>query len=189
MSGVRIKQYREKNKYSQKDLANILGVSVRTIVRWEQNNSKPNGEELKRIVTLIGVTENELLNEEDDIESLSSTNPNQTYLERISDGVDNLVSGQESINNTLISGREEYHEKQEELIQELRKQNSDLMKKLEDNSAAYDLQKEMLRQRKIRNLIIFGFVVLLLVIIAISIWYLFNFGPITADQPEIIPTK
>lgn len=184
---MRIKRYREKNKYSQKDLASILGVSVRTVARWEQNNTKPSGEELKRVVTLIGITENELLSEEDDKESLPSTN--QTYLERISDSVDNLVSGQESINNTLISGREEYHEKQEELIQELRKQNSDLMKKLEDNSAAYDLQKEMLRQRKIRNLIIFGFAVLLLVIIAISIWYLFNFGPITADQPEIIPTK
>lgn len=187
MSGVRIKRYREKNKYSQKDLASILGVSVRTIVRWEQNNSKPSGEELKRIVALIGITENELLSEEDDKESLPSTN--QTYLERISDSVDNLVSGQDVINKTIVSGRIEYQEKQEELIQELRKQNSDLMKKLEDNSAAYSLQKDMLKQRKIRNLIILGFAILLLIIIAISIWYLFNFGPITADQPEIIPTK
>lgn len=31
MSGLRIKQYREKNKYSQKDLAGILGVSTRSI--------------------------------------------------------------------------------------------------------------------------------------------------------------
>ena len=77
MSGLRIRQFREKNKYSQKDLANILGVSVRTIVRWEQNSSKPCAEDDK-----------------DDID-LSSDEPKQDVLGRISDSVDNLVTGQE----------------------------------------------------------------------------------------------
>ena len=61
MSGLIIKKFRERNNYSQKELAKILDVSVRTIARWEQNNTKPNSDELKRLATLLSVTEDEIL--------------------------------------------------------------------------------------------------------------------------------
>ena len=112
LSGLRIKQFREKNHYSQEELAAILNVTRRTISRWEQNNSKPNADELSKIAKLIGVTEEELVSD-DDI-SYSSAN----VLERITDGVDNLVSGQEYISKSIESNRDEYGKKQDELIKE-----------------------------------------------------------------------
>ena len=93
MSGLRIKQYRENNNYSQEDLAGFLGVTRRTISRWEQNKSKPNADELSRVAKFIGVSEEELLSEDD---TACSTN----VLERISDSVDNLVSGQDKTRQT-----------------------------------------------------------------------------------------
>lgn len=65
MSGLIIKKFRERNNYSQKELAKILDVSVRTIARWEQNNTKPNSDELKRLATLLSVTEDEILSDTD----------------------------------------------------------------------------------------------------------------------------
>ena len=99
MSGLRIKLYREKNGYSQEDLARILDVTRRTVSRWEQNSSKPNEAELKRLATLIGVTEDEILSDEDDL-IRPSKDAGQNILGKISDSVDNLVTGQEIINET-----------------------------------------------------------------------------------------
>ena len=65
MSGLKIKQYREINKYSQRDLASILGVSMRSVARWEQNESKPHPDEMNKITKLLGITEDELLSEDD----------------------------------------------------------------------------------------------------------------------------
>lgn len=100
MSGLRIKLYREKNGYSQEDLARILDVTRRTVSRWEQNSSKPNEAELKRLATLLGVTEDEILSDEDDLIS-PSKDAGQNILGKISDSVDNLVTGQEIINERL----------------------------------------------------------------------------------------
>ena len=95
MSGLIIKKFRERNNYSQKELAQILDVSVRTIARWEQNNTKPNSDELKRLATLLSVTEDEILSDANSDIITSSEQSKQDLIAKISDSVDNLVSGQE----------------------------------------------------------------------------------------------
>lgn len=186
MSGLRIKLYREKNGYSQEDLARILDVTRRTVSRWEQNSSKPNGDELKRLATLIGVTEEELLNENDGI-SHSTEVTNHKVLDKIADGVDNLVTGQDSINDSILAEREESRARQDELIKELKKQNERLMNKLEENSKEYDLQKEILRQKQRRFIVLLIFALLIIALLSVFLWYLVNFGTnsdeIRADQP------
>ena len=185
MSGLRIKQYREKNKYSQKDLAGILGVSTRTIARWEQNITQPGTEELSKVAKLIGVTEEELISDKDNPADFTLEKLQQSALERISDGVDNLVSGQDVINQSIDSGREEFRIRQEELIQELREQNVKLVKQIEENSKACDVQKQLLRQNRIRNAILIMAAILLIIIVIFFIWYTVNFGQITADPSKI----
>lgn len=186
MSGLRIKLYREKNGYSQEDLARILDVTRRTVSRWEQNSSKPNEAELKRLATLIGVTEEELLNENDGI-SHSTEMTNHKVLDKISDGVDNLVTGQDSINDSILAEREESRARQDELIKELKKQNERLMNKLEENSKEYDLQKEILRQKQRRFIVLLIFALIIIALLSVFLWYLVNFGTnsdeIRADQP------
>ncbi len=90
MFGEKIKQYRENNSYSQRDLAEILGVSIRTVVRWEQDKSKPNPEDVKRIASLMGISEEELLNDSKDSGINLVRAKKQSTIEKISDGVDNL---------------------------------------------------------------------------------------------------
>ncbi len=180
MLGEILKDYRRRNNYSQRDLADILDVSARSVGRWEQGKAKPSTEELLKLSKVIGIPELELIKEDD---SFSSSKYNA--IDRISDGVDNLVTGQDTINESILASREEYRERQEELIRELRDQNSELMKKLEESQNTCELQKEMLRQKRIKNYILLGFAVFLLVIIAVFIWITVSYGPITADQPEV----
>ena len=186
MSGLRIKLYREKNGYSQEDLARILDVTRRTVSRWEQNSSKPNGDELKRLATLLGVTEDEILSDEDDLIS-PSKDAGQNILGKISDSVDNLVTGQDSINDSILAEREESRARQDELIKELKKQNERLMNKLEENSKEYDLQKEILRQKQRRFIVLLIFALIIIALLSVFLWYLVNFGTnsdeIRADQP------
>ena len=176
MSGLRIKQYRERNGYSQEELAGFLGVTRRTISRWEQNKSKPNVDELSRIAKFIGVTEEELISEED-------TPVSSTVLERISDGVDNLVSGQETINESIVSNHDEYSKKQDELIKELQAQNRQLLSKLDEQSEtinsykkALDLSIAELRHKKIRTAIVAVTCIFILLIVVITWLFIVNHG-------------
>ena len=158
MSGLMIKIYREKSGYSQEDLAKILHVTRRTVSRWEQNSSKPNGDELTRLATLMGVTEDELLSDEDELSVLSNNKRN--VLDKISDSVDNLVTGQEAINESLTNN-DVYFKKQNKLIKELQDQNKLLLSKLEEQSdlietykKALDLSKIEIRHKRIRTIIV-----------------------------------
>lgn len=191
MHGNKIRQFRLEKGYSQKDLAKLLNVTSRTISRWEQNNNQPNPDELHKLAKLIGVSDEDL--ERDNDVSVNDYESKQTVLERISDSVDNLVTGQESINESIVAEREEFRERQGELIQELRAQNSELMKKLEETKTTDELQREILRQKRIRNLILLLFGVIFLLIISIFIWFTINFGPnpniVTTDQPEVFTTN
>lgn len=191
MQGNRIRQFRLEKGYSQKELAKLLDVTSRTISRWEKNSNQPNPDELDKIAKLIGVSVDEI--ESDNDVSGNSNESTQTVLERISDSVDNLVTGQESINESIVAEREEFRERQGELIQELRAQNSELMKKLEETKTTEELQREILRQKRIRNLILLLFGVIFLLIISIFIWFTINFGPnpniVTTDQPEVFTTN
>lgn len=176
MSGLRIKQYRENNNYSQEDLAGFLGVTRRTISRWEQNKSKPNADELSRVAKFIGVSEEELLSEDD---TAYSTN----VLERISDSVDNLVTGQETINESIVSKHDEYSKKQDELIKELQAQNKQLLSKLDEQSRAVesykkalDLSVAELRHKKIRTTIVAVTCLIILIIVILTWLFIVNHG-------------
>lgn len=176
MSGLRIKQYRENNNYSQEDLAGFLGVTRRTISRWEQNKSKPNADELSRVAKFIGVSEEELLSEDD---TACSTN----VLERISDSVDNLVSGQETINESIVSKHDEYSKKQDELIRELQAQNKQLLSKLDEQSKVVesykkelDLSVAELRHKKIRTTIVAVTCLIILIIVILTWLFIVNHG-------------
>ena len=177
MSGLKIKRYREEKHYSQEELASLLGVTRRTISRWEQNSSKPNADELSKIAKFIGVTEEELLSDEDMLNSSSKV------LDRISDGVDNLVSGQETINESIVSNRDEYGKKQDELINALQMQNSQLLSKLDEQAAVIESYKQELvidrkdSRHKIIIISIVSFTCLLILILAFFTWlYWMNHG-------------
>ncbi|MBO7450333.1 MAG: helix-turn-helix domain-containing protein [Clostridiales bacterium] len=177
MSGLKIKRYREEKHYSQEELASLLGVTRRTISRWEQNSSKPNADELSKIAKFIGVTEEELLSDDDMYNSSSNV------LDRISDGVDNLVSGQETINESIVSNRDEYGKKQDELINALQMQNSQLLSKLDEQAAVIESYKQELvvdrkdSRHKIIIIAIVLFTCLLILILVFFTWlYWMNHG-------------
>jgi len=154
LSGLKIKQYREINKYSQKDLASILGVSMRSVARWEQNESKPHPDEMNKITKLLGITEDELLSEDDGDTESSAYKSKQDVLDRISDSVDNLVTGQETINESLSSNRDEYIRKQDEMIMELRSQNESLLSKIAAYEGKIDKAKADQRHKRIIVIIV-----------------------------------
>lgn len=197
MSGLRIKQYRENNNYSQEDLAGFLGVTRRTISRWEQNKSKPNADELSRVAKFIGVSEEELLSEDD-------TACSSNVLERISDSVDNLVSGQETINESIVTKHDEYSKRQDELIRELQAQNKQLLSKLDEQSKAVesykkelDLSVAELRHKKIRTTIIAVTCLIILIIVILTWLFIVNHGlsnrkyiegtPVIGEQTSLDP--
>ena len=59
MSGI--KEARARMCLSQKRLAQEVGVSEITILRWEKGQSSPNSEKLKKLAQILEVTPNELL--------------------------------------------------------------------------------------------------------------------------------
>ena len=61
--GRHIREYREKHKLTQKQLAEMLYVSDKTISRWERGNGLPDIDELPRIARLLGISLNELVGE------------------------------------------------------------------------------------------------------------------------------
>ena len=181
MSGLIIKKFRERNNYSQKELAKILDVSVRTIARWEQNNTKPNSDELKRLATLLSVTEDEILNDTDI--NISSEQSNQDLIAKISDSVDNLVTGQETINASLTSNRDEYSKRQNELIRELQNQNQQLLSKLDEQSRIIESYKKTLvsskteqKHKRIRTSVIIGTCLIVMLVIICTWIYVLNHG-------------
>ncbi len=183
MSGLIIKKYRERNNYSQKELAQILDVSVRTIARWEQNNTKPNSDELKRLATLLSVTEDEILSDANSDIITSSEQSNQDLIAKISDSVDNLVTGQETINASLTSNRDEYSKKQNELIRELQNQNQQLLSKLDEQSRIIESYKKTLvsskteqKHKRIRTSVIIGTCLIVMVVIICTWIYVLNHG-------------
>lgn len=159
MFGTRLRNIRIEKGYSQKDLAEFLGVNVRTVSRWEQNNNKPNQEEMEKISKLFGIPEDELLADElSDENNLEETN--QNILNRLSDSVDNLVTGQENMNETITSN-------QDQLICELKRQNEDLLSKIQSYEKSLDSNEMDKRHRKIRTIVI---IVTCIVIVGLMIF-------------------
>lgn len=63
--GNKIKEYRELNKMTQKDIAEILEVEPGTISKYESGMIEPNIESLKRLAETFNITVDELINDEE----------------------------------------------------------------------------------------------------------------------------
>lgn len=63
--GNKIKEYRELNKMTQKDIAEILGVEPATISKYEAGTIEPSIESLKRLAETFNVTIDELIKDEE----------------------------------------------------------------------------------------------------------------------------
>lgn len=59
--GKYIKQARESQGYSQRELASIMGMSSGTIASWEINRTEPNESTIDRLALILGVTTDFLL--------------------------------------------------------------------------------------------------------------------------------
>jgi len=56
-----IKAARESKGYSQKELAELMGVSQPTVCDWETGKKNPAGKNLKKLSTLLGCTTDYLI--------------------------------------------------------------------------------------------------------------------------------
>lgn len=65
--GDKIKEYREKNKMTQKDIAEILNVEPGTVSKYESGMIEPNINSIKKLSETFGVTVDDLLKEDNDI--------------------------------------------------------------------------------------------------------------------------
>ena len=59
--GTRIRKYRERRGLSQKELAQIIGVSNSRVSNWEQGINRPDADILAGICTALNVSPSELL--------------------------------------------------------------------------------------------------------------------------------
>lgn len=65
MLGEKIKEHREKNNMTQKEIAEILGVEPGTISKYESGMIEPNIESLKRLADTFNITVDELIKDEE----------------------------------------------------------------------------------------------------------------------------
>lgn len=63
--GNKIKEYRELNKMTQKDIAEILGVEPATICKYEAGTIEPSIESLKKLAETFNITVDELIKDEE----------------------------------------------------------------------------------------------------------------------------
>ncbi len=59
---LKIKEFREKNDYTQRYVAYKIGVSQQAVVKWEQGSSVPSVTHLIMLSSLIGCSIDELVN-------------------------------------------------------------------------------------------------------------------------------
>lgn len=59
--GTRIRKYREESEFSQKELAQKLGVSNSRISNWEQGINRPDADILADLCRILNVSPGELL--------------------------------------------------------------------------------------------------------------------------------
>lgn len=64
--GDKIKKYREENKMTQRDIAEILEVEPGTVSKYESGMLEPNIKAIKRLSEEFGITTDELLREDDE---------------------------------------------------------------------------------------------------------------------------
>ena len=79
--GNNIKEYRELNKMTQKDIAEILEVEPGTISKYELGMIEPNIESLKRLAEIFNITVDELIKDEEEFD-ISQINVLETLREQ-----------------------------------------------------------------------------------------------------------
>ena len=67
--GNRLKALRKKAGLTQGKLADIIGVSLLTLFRWEKNERQPKVEDIKALAKALGVSEAQLLNDDPPVNS------------------------------------------------------------------------------------------------------------------------
>lgn len=72
--GDKIKKYREENRMTQRDIAEILKVEPGTVSKYESGMLEPNIESIKRLSETFGITIDELLKEDDEKVDISKIN-------------------------------------------------------------------------------------------------------------------
>ena len=72
--GDKIKKYRELNKMTQRDIAEILEVEPGTVSKYESGMLEPNIESIKRLSETFGITIDELIKEDDEKFDISKIN-------------------------------------------------------------------------------------------------------------------
>ena len=72
--GNKIKEYREKNKMTQRDIAEILNVEPGTVSKYELGMIEPNIESIKRLAETFNITIDELLKEDENKFDISKIN-------------------------------------------------------------------------------------------------------------------
>lgn len=61
MTGQKIKRLRLAAGYTQQAVADAVGVTVRTIISWEQGARVPGGDKIAKLAKALGVSADELL--------------------------------------------------------------------------------------------------------------------------------
>lgn len=74
--GENIKKLRKANKYTQKDLAALLGVKPTTVASWEQGRNKPLMDKVTKLSTLFRVSPTDLIGKEKNTSDTSIDNIN-----------------------------------------------------------------------------------------------------------------
>ena len=64
VTGRTIKELREKRKITQKELSEKIGVSDKTVSKWETGKSMPDSSIMLELCEILGITVNELLSGE-----------------------------------------------------------------------------------------------------------------------------
>ena len=72
--GDNIKKYREENKMTQRDIAEILKVEPGTVSKYESGMIEPNIDSIKRLAKAFGVTIDELLKDDEEKIDISKIN-------------------------------------------------------------------------------------------------------------------
>lgn len=75
--GAKVTSLRKNKKMTQDDLANVLGVSAQTVLRWEKETRTPDAEMLPKIANALGTTVSYLIGETSD--PFRVTQPKRDY--------------------------------------------------------------------------------------------------------------
>lgn len=146
--------YRRREGISQLQLAERLGVSRQTIVRWEHGVNAPSNHELKKIADLIGITEQQLLFEEVIAKEKEPISSLEEIVNDISYGVTQQRKVLEDISDKQIDAND---------IDALKEQ-------LSVNKEHLEVQKAILRQKRIKNVVLIILAIIIVLIVGMLVY-------------------